>query len=72
MQRKKVFIAKIVPAREKNIILKRRSETIKMLHVNKKFFTHDGYTYKRISVSALMVGHKYGEFVRTKKTTSKK
>jgi ribosomal protein S19 len=44
-----------------------RSSTILPQHVNKSFPIHSGKEMKRVSVTNLMVGKKFGEFVHTRK-----
>ena len=49
-----------------------RGTVINMEMVGKTFFVHNGKDFRRIKPSTLMVGHKFGEFARTKLTPKHK
>jgi ribosomal protein S19 len=49
-----------------------RGAIINMEMVGKTFFVHNGKDFRRIKPSTLMVGHKFGEFARTKLTPKHK
>ena len=44
-----------------------RSEPIKIEDVGMTYLVHSGKEHRRVRVTAQMVGHKYGEFVLTRK-----
>jgi len=47
---------------------KNRSSTILPLFLGKDIGVYDGYTFFKLSLQAPMVGHKLGEFVKTRQT----
>lgn len=49
-----------------NQIWSRRS-MILPAHVNKEFYVHTGKIFHKIKVIQEMIGHKFGEFARTRK-----
>ena len=44
-----------------------RAEPIKYEDIGMTYLVHSGKEYRRVKVTAPMVGHKYGEFVLTRK-----
>ena len=45
-----------------------RAERITEEHIGQTFLVHSGKDLKRVKVTSLMVDHKFGEFVLTRKT----
>ena len=48
-----------------------RAEPIKYEDIGMSYLVHSGKDYKRVKVTAQMVGHKYGEFVLTRKVRAR-
>ena len=44
-----------------------RAEPIKYEDIGMSYMVHSGKDYRKVKVTAQMVGHKYGEFVLTRK-----
>ena len=44
-----------------------RAEPIKFEDIGMQYLVHSGKEWRRVKVTAQMVGHKYGEFVLTRK-----
>ena len=44
-----------------------RAERIEYEDIGMSYLVHSGKDYRRVKVTAQMVGHKYGEFVLTRK-----
>ena len=44
-----------------------RAEPIKLEDVGMMYYVHSGKEWRKVKVTAQMVGHKYGEFVLTRK-----
>ena len=49
-------------------VVAHRAERITFDHVGSTYLVHSGKEYKRVQVSSLMVNHKFGEFVLTRKS----
>lgn len=47
-----------------------RAEPIQYEDIGMSYLVHSGREYRRVKVTAQMVGHKYGEFVLTRKRHS--
>ena len=62
--------AALPPDDGKPIVGERRA-LITLGMVGRTFLIHSGREYKRVKVSAAMVGHKLGEFVQTRKARPK-
>lgn len=52
----------------KDIVTKSRGTTILPKYIGKTVLIHNGKSFVKISLSKEMVGHKLGEFVKTRKT----
>jgi ribosomal protein S19 len=50
-------------------VFKKRNEKINVYDVGQNFFVHFGTTNKKLKIGVIMVGHKFGEFVQTRKLT---
>ena len=57
---------------QKRIEIFERSSTIIPALIGMEVFVHNGKSFKAIQISPEMVGHKFGEFARTKATWSYK
>lgn len=44
-----------------------RSSKVLPIFLNKSFEVHDGCTWHSITINTNMIGHKFGEFVNTRK-----
>lgn len=52
----------------KDINTKSRNLVVLPLYIGKTVLVHNGKTFTKISIVREMVGHKLGEFVKTRKT----
>lgn len=57
--------------KDHNRIWSRRS-MILPIHINKEFYVHTGKIFHKIKIVQEMVGHKFGEFARTRKQMTHK
>jgi small subunit ribosomal protein S19 len=57
--------------KDANQIWSRRS-MILPIHINKEFYVHTGKVFHKIKVVQEMIGHKFGEFARTRKQMTHK
>lgn len=53
--------------KKKSILISRNSSVIPKF-INKEFEVHTGNSYTKILITTEMIGHKFGEFVATRKT----
>jgi ribosomal protein S19 len=53
------------------MVFKKRSEIINVNHISKKFLVQNGLINKKVKISVLMIGHKFGEFAQTRKSTKR-
>lgn len=49
-----------------NLVYK-KDKLITSIHLNKKFLIYNGKDFQKLIVSKKMLGHKFGEFVMTRK-----
>jgi len=52
----------------KDIKTKSRNLVILPLYIGKTFLIHNGKTFIKITIVREMIGHKLGEFIKTRKT----
>lgn len=57
--------------KDQNQIWSRRSMVLP-IHINKEFYVHTGKIFHKIKVIQDMIGHKFGEFARTRKQMTHK
>jgi ribosomal protein S19 len=50
-------------------VFKERFEKVNVNDMNKRFFVQNGKANKKVKVNVLMIGHKFGEFTQTRKST---
>ena len=54
----------------KTSIIYKKSTLIKSKHLNSKFLIYNGKDFQKLIVSKDMLGHKFGEFVMTRKVVT--
>lgn len=65
---RKLIINKQLVVSESNIKTNKRNSTIFPTFVGKTIEIHDGKNFIKVTILKEMVGHKLGEFVKTRKT----
>ena len=65
---KKILIDQNIVLNSKDLKTKSRNLTILPIYVNKTFQVHNGKDFIKITVMKEMVGHKLGEFAKTRKS----
>ena len=68
VKNKKILIDQNIVLNSKDLKTKSRNLTILPIYVNKTFQVHNGKDFIKITVMKEMVGHKLGEFAKTRKS----